>query len=306
MPASPVPVTVCVALLVSPPALVMATPGATVSSVKPTAPLVPAFPAASVSTAVRLCAPWPASVTSSDQCPVPSTVVLPRVAPLSFTTSVVPASPVPVMVCAGTLVSPPALPIAGVGARVSSVMVMLLLVPTLPAASVSRAMMVCAPSLSRLNATPQPWPWPLPNSVVLPTEPPSTSTVSEPPPSPVPARLTRLWLVRPPALVMVTVGVMVSTTKLLPMLAVPTLPAASVSRTAMLCWPSLSVTVWLQRPLLAVVVPSTTEPVCTSSSCTVVPLSPWPLKVMLAWLVTWENRLTLALMSTTGRVWSSV
>ena len=87
---STVPVTVSAAWLVGPPELVIATVGATVSTVSVGRGGRAELPAASVATAVTTRAPWPAGVIDVVQWPVPSTVTA-----VPFTVRVEPISAVP-------------------------------------------------------------------------------------------------------------------------------------------------------------------------------------------------------------------
>ena len=110
-------------LLVRPPAVVMATTGAMVSSVYSTAALVPGLPARSVSVAARLWVPCRSSrVTVVLQLPLASTVVVPiSVAPSRICTVVVGLASVavPVMSWLRWLIRPPAVPMTMAGAVMS-------------------------------------------------------------------------------------------------------------------------------------------------------------------------------------------
>ena len=83
--------------------------GPVVLRLKTTAPLLPVLPAASVSLAIMLWLPLPDSVTPVLQLPSLPTVAVPSAValPLSNSVTVLPASPVPVMVCAAWLIGPP-------------------------------------------------------------------------------------------------------------------------------------------------------------------------------------------------------
>src|SRR5258708_5209667 len=134
--------------LFTPPLLLIATAGATVSRVSASVLLVPVLPARSLACAVMLCPPSPDRVIAVLQAP-PLAVVVPILVPLSNSVIVGLAArlaslTVPAIVCVAWLVNPPALPIATEGAVVSSVMVSDA-VPV-PLVLVSLATSVCAPS----------------------------------------------------------------------------------------------------------------------------------------------------------------
>jgi hypothetical protein len=145
-----VPVIVCVACLVKPPLLLIATAGATVSRVSASVLLVPVLPARSLALAVMLCAPSPDSVIDALHTP-PLAVVVPTGLPLSNSVIVGLAArlaslTVPAIVCVAWLVIVPLLVMATAGAVVSRVMVSDA-VPV-PPGVVSRATSVCVPSAS--------------------------------------------------------------------------------------------------------------------------------------------------------------
>src|SRR6202165_1422359 len=136
-------------------AVLIVTGGASVSSVNTTGVLVPVLPAASVSLATMLWAPSPLSVTLVLHTPplptlaVPSCVVTPPTVSNNVTvapTAAAPAVTVPEMGWVATLEVSAAVLIVTVGASVSSVNTTGVLVPVLPAASVSLATMLWAPS----------------------------------------------------------------------------------------------------------------------------------------------------------------
>src|SRR5215469_17862876 len=144
-----VPAMVCVAWLVRPPPLVMATAGAVVSRVSASPWPVPMLPARSVACAVITLTPWPGSVIDVLQLP-PLAVVVPIGLPLSNRLIVGLAArlaslTVPAMVCVAWLVIVPLLVMATAGAVVSRVSASLLLVPVLPARSVACAVITLAP-----------------------------------------------------------------------------------------------------------------------------------------------------------------
>src|SRR5579883_190544 len=146
-----VPEIVCVAWLTTPPFVLIATLGATVSRVNTTGTLAPVLPAASVSLATMLWLPSPESVMEVLQAPPVPTVAVPIAVPLSYSVTVVPgaasvALTVPEIVCVAWFVVPPAVLIATVGATVSRVNNTGALAPVLPAASVSLATMLWLPS----------------------------------------------------------------------------------------------------------------------------------------------------------------
>ena len=154
-PAVTLPEIVWVATLEVSAAVLIATVGASVSSVNTTGVLVPVLPAASVSWATMEWAPSPDSVTLVVHSPPEPTVAVPIwvVTPLTVSSNVTvaptaasPAVTLPEIVWVATLEVSAALLIATVGARVSSVNTTALLVPVLPAASVSWATMEWAPS----------------------------------------------------------------------------------------------------------------------------------------------------------------
>jgi hypothetical protein len=93
-PAATVPEIVCVAWLVMPPAVLIATVGAPVASVNTTGVLVPVLPAASVSLATMLWGPLPDSVTEVLHIPPVPTVAVPSgvVLPLSYSVTVAPTA----------------------------------------------------------------------------------------------------------------------------------------------------------------------------------------------------------------------
>ena len=131
-------------MVLSPPSIVViATEGAMVSTVS-VVEVVAELPAASVATAVTVSGPWPAGVTDVLQWPVPSTATA---AP--FTVSEEPISAVPLIwmppaaSAALMVLSPPSIVvIATEGAMVSRVKLRRLLLPVLPATSVSLATML--------------------------------------------------------------------------------------------------------------------------------------------------------------------
>src|SRR5208337_644020 len=284
-----VPEIVCAAWLVVTPAVVIATVGAWVSSVNAAAPLVPVLPAASVSLAVMLFEPS-LRVTVVDHAPLLKLAV-PICVPLSYSVTVEPAAAsvvvtVPEIVCAAWLVVMPAVVIATVGAWVSSVNAAAPLVPVLPAASVSLAVMLFEPSLRVTVVDHAPLlklavPICVPLSYSVTVEPAAASVVVT-----VPEIVCAAWLVVTPAVVIATVGAWVSSVNAAAPL-VPVLPAASVSLAVMLFEPSLRVTVVDHAPLLKLAVPIcvplsysvTVEPAAASVVVTV------PEIVCAAWLV---------------------
>ena len=154
-PAVTLPEIVWVATLEVSAALLIVTLGASVSSVNTTAVLVPVLPAASVSWATMEWAPSPDSVTVVVHSPpeptvaVPIWVVTPPTVSSKVTVAPTAASPavtLPEIVWVATLEVSAALLIVTLGASVSSVNTTAVLVPVLPAASVSWATMEWAPS----------------------------------------------------------------------------------------------------------------------------------------------------------------
>src|SRR6266478_1052619 len=163
VPASPVPEIGCAAWLVVPPGLVIATAGATVSTVAVTADVVVTLPAASVALAVKLWLPSFSAAVVKLQPPSPSSVATPRsVAPSNTCTDDRLASlTVPDSASVLSLVTPPleivglapvfvpiVLLIVSLGLVVSTVAVTAAVVVLLPAVSVALAVMLWLPSVS--------------------------------------------------------------------------------------------------------------------------------------------------------------
>src|SRR5260221_11598627 len=211
------PEIVCVGWLVTPPAVLIATVGATVSSVNTTGVLVPVLPAASVSLATMLWEPSPDSVTVVLHTPPAPTVAVPSgvVLPLSYSvpvapTAASPAATVPEIVCVAWLVTPPVVLTATVGGTVSSVNTSGVLMPVLPAASVSLATMLWEPSPDSVTVVLHTPPLPtvaVPSGVVPPlsysvTVAPTAASAA----ATVPEIVCVNWLVMPPVGLTETVG----------------------------------------------------------------------------------------------------
>ena len=189
-PAVTVPEIVWLATLEVSAAVLIATVGASVSSVNTTGVLVPVLPAASVSWATMEWAPSPDSVTVVVHTPpeptvaVPIWVVTPPTVSSNVTVAPTAASAggdLPEIVWLATLEVSAAVLIATVGASVSSVNTTAVLVPVLPAASVSWATMEWAPSPDSVTVVVHTPPEPtvaVPISVVTPLTVSSNVTVA--------------------------------------------------------------------------------------------------------------------------------
>ncbi|EAU68165.1 Pea-VEAacid family [Stigmatella aurantiaca DW4/3-1] len=289
LPGSAVPLYVGVlSLVVEPLAGVTTTgaAGATVSTVKLFVldeGLV--LPAASVAVALTVCGPSASGVVGVKlQLPLPSTVVVPTDVPSTMTLMVLPGSPVPLYVGVESLMSEP---LAGVvttgaaGATVSTVKVFVLETGlVLPAASVAVAFTVCGPSAS--GAVGVRVQLPLAFAVAVPTDVPSTMTLTVLPGSAVPLYVGVLSLVVDPLAGVATTGAtgaVASTVKLFVLDEGLVLPAASVAVARTVCGPSASgvVGVKLQLPLAFAVAVPTDVP--STMMLTVLPGSAVPLYV---------------------------
>ena len=316
LPASAVPVKVGVVTLVMPSVLddpvsdaavragVEGATGAELSIVSEVAvEATPTLPAASVAFAVMLCVPLPSAELVMLQLPPVATALPINVVP-SNSVTVLPASAVPVKVGVVTLVMPSMLddPVseaalrAGVdgatGAEVSIVTdVTAEATPTLPAASVAFAVMLCAPlpSAELVMLQLPPVATALPICVV------PSNKVTVLPASAVPVKVGVVTLVMPSVLdepvseatirfgVDGATGAPVSIVTGVAAEAAPTLPAVSVAFAVMLCVPLPSVElVMLQLPPVATALPICVVP---SNKATVLPASAVPVKVGVVTLV---------------------
>src|SRR6202790_2104330 len=220
-----------------PPAVLIATVGGTVSRVNTKGVRAPVLPAASVSLATMLWEPSPDSVTVVLHTPPLPTVAVPSgvVLPLSYSVTVAPtaasvAATEPEIVCVGWLVTPPAVLTETVGGTVSRVSTTGALAPVLPAASVSLATMLWAPSPDSVTVVLHTPPLPtvaVPSGVVLPlsysvTVAPTAASVAVT----MPEIVCVAWLVTAPAVLIDTAGGTVSRVSTTGLLA-PVFPAAS-------------------------------------------------------------------------------
>src|SRR6202020_683179 len=323
-PAITVPEMVWVATAEVSAAVAIVTVGATVSSVNPTGVKLPVLPAASVSWATMLWAPSPVSVTLVLHTPPLPTVAVPIcvVTPLTVSSSVTvaptaasPAITVPEMVWVATAEVSAAVAIVTVGATVSSVNTTGVELPVLPAASVSWATMLWAPSPVSVTLVLHTPPLPtvaVPICVVTPLTVSSSVTVAPTAASPAITVPEMVWVATAEvsaAVAIVTVGATVSSVNTTGA-ELPVLPAASVSWATMLWAPSpVSVTLVLHTPPL----PTVAVPICVvtpltvSSSVTVAPTAASPAITVpeMVWVATAEVSAAVAIV-TVGATVSSV
>src|ERR1700722_15558581 len=234
----------------------IATVGAAVSSVSTTGVELPVMPARSVSWATMLLAPL-TSVTLVVQLPSACTKAVPIgvVPPLSYSDTVEPGavtSPltVPAMVWVATLVAPPGVVIATVGAAVSSVSTTGVELPVMPARSVSWATMLLAP-LTSVTLVVQ-LPSACTNAVPIAVVPPLSNNDTVEPgavasPVTLPLMVCAAVAVAPARVVIATVGAAVSSVSTTGV-ELPVMPARSVSCATMLLAPLTSVTLAVQLP----------------------------------------------------------
>src|ERR1700682_4101012 len=245
-----------------------ATTGAVVSSVK-VSDAVPVLPNVSVWLATMVCAPSARPLGVNDHAPwAVAVTVLAIGLPSIVKCTTVLARPVPVSASLEVMRSVLEAPVSNarlsvtVGAVVLSVKTTGVLVPVLPAASVSLATMLWLPLPASVTVLLQAPPLPtlaVPSAVVLPLS-NSVTVVPMAATSTVPDIGWLVWLVGPPRLVIATTGAVVSSVNVSD--AVPVLPARSVSLATMVCDPSdrpLGVNDQTPAPF-AIVVPRTVVP----------------------------------------------